>query len=96
MKRHIFYIVKRRHNKLPSAEMVGLSSGNSEFILIPKFSILIIVDEVMMFSFCCFKAPVSLEGWALAKCVQADAIKKKAIFFMGWIYVIIIMQIFKY
>ena len=48
----------------PSAETVGLSSGKSELMLIPRFSTLIMVEEVMIFSFCCFRAPVSCKGCA--------------------------------
>jgi hypothetical protein len=73
-----------KNNKLPSAEMVGLSSGSSELMLTPKFSILMIVLDLMMFSFCCFRAPtVSIKGWAIAQYVHADIIKEKNIFFMG-------------
>ncbi len=72
-----------KNNKLPSAEIVGLNSGSSELMLMPKFSILIIVADVIIFSFCCFKAPVSLDGWAFEKCKEAERINKKNIFFMG-------------
>jgi hypothetical protein len=42
------------------------------------------VDELIIFSFYCFKAPaVSVDGWALAKCMEANKIKKKIVFFMG-------------
>src|SRR5829696_1486198 len=36
---------------LPSAEIVGLSSGNSEFIFQPRFSILMMVPSLIIFSF---------------------------------------------
>ena len=50
---------------LPSAEIVGLNSGSCVLIFSPRFSILMIVSEVMIFSFCGFNAPnVSEEGWA--------------------------------
>jgi hypothetical protein len=49
---------------LPSAETVGLNSGSGVLILVPRFSILMIVSAVMIFSFWGFKAPrVSLSGW---------------------------------
>lgn len=52
---------------LPSAETVGLSSAKSEFTFTPKFSILRMVEAVMMLSFCGFKTmEVSKEGWAAA------------------------------
>ena len=37
-----------KNSRLPSADMVGLSSGKSELILMPRFSILTIVEAVMM------------------------------------------------
>ena len=37
---------------LPSGDIVGLNSGNSLFILRPRFSTLMIVADVITFSFC--------------------------------------------
>src|SRR5687767_5399853 len=50
-----------KNNKLPSAEMVGRNSGRSELILMPRFSILMMVLESITSSDFGFNfSPVSL------------------------------------
>ena len=61
--------------------MVGLNSANSVLMLDPKFSILIMVEEVIIFTFCGTKPNVSLDGWADAYCMHPDIIKKEMAFF---------------
>ena len=48
-----------KNNMFPSAEMVGLNSGRSELILIPRFSIFRIVLLVMTLSFWYLRPAVS-------------------------------------
>ena len=64
-----------KNRVLPSADTVGLNSARSELILIPKFSILSIVEAVIILSFWGFNK-VSLEGWALALYAHARVIRK--------------------
>ncbi len=51
-----------KNNRFPSADTVGLNSDKDVLTLGPRFSILIIVDEVIIFSFWGIKAPVSTDG----------------------------------
>ncbi len=74
-----------KNNKLPSAEMVGRNSARSELILNPKFSILIMVEAVIMFSFCAIKvAEVSLVNWPVADSMQTNRMKTQMAFFIGF------------
>lgn len=71
-----------KNKRLPSAETVGRSSASFELMLNPRFSILIIVEAVIIFSFCAIK-PVSLDGWAGTMYTMAHKMVAKRIFFMG-------------
>src|SRR5947207_13982709 len=54
-----------KNNKFPSADTVGLSSANEVLMLGPTFSIFMIVEAVMTFSFCALSLEVSTAGgWA--------------------------------
>ncbi len=53
-----------KNNRFPSADTVGLNSARGVLMFGPKFSILMIVDAVIIFSFWGIKSPVvSAEGW---------------------------------
>lgn len=73
-----------KNNKLPSAEIVGLNSGNEVLIFGPKFSTLTMVEGLMMFSFCAinFEA-VSSDGCASDKRMQNKKRRSKVSFFKG-------------
>ncbi len=75
-----------KNRSVPSAETVGLNSGYFELTFGPRFSILMIVAAVIIFSFCAFKVPVvspdaSLGAWAVACCRAADKIRIGIAFF---------------
>ena len=60
-----------KKSKLPSAETVGLNSGNDVLILAPRFSTLTIVEAVMIFSFCATSfSEVSKEGCAFKMFIE--------------------------
>jgi hypothetical protein len=60
-----------KKSKLPSAEIVGLSSGNVVLMLAPKFSTFTMVEALIMFSFCAINFPVeSSDGCARDKRLQ--------------------------
>lgn len=61
--------------------MVGRNSARGVLILDPKFSILIIVEEVMTFSFCGINPRVSPAGCAVVINMYACRIKKEMAFF---------------
>src|SRR5918998_363500 len=68
---------------LPSADIVGLNSASSELIFFPIFSILMMVADVMIFSFWGFKlSKESLDGWAIALYKTVNRIKKRVVFFI--------------
>src|SRR5207249_11675749 len=65
-----------KNKRFPSADTVGLSSAKGVLIFGPKFSVLMIVDAVIMFSFCGIRLPeVSASGWAFENCPQT--VKRK-------------------
>ena len=67
-----------KNKMLPSAETVGLSSAKSELTFTPKFSILRMVEAVMMLSFCGFKTiDVSMEVWPAACNMPMHKINKR-------------------
>jgi hypothetical protein len=73
-----------KKSKLPSAEIVGLSSGNDVLMLAPKFSTFTMVDGFIMFSFCAINFPVvSSEGCAWDKRLQNKKRRSKVSFFKG-------------
>src|SRR5574337_76287 len=72
-----------KNNKLPSAEIVGLSSGKSVLIFAPKFSTLITVDGFMMFSFCATSFPEVSNGCAFARRILKRKRRSKVSFFKG-------------
>ena len=59
---------------LPSGDMVGLSSGNSLFMLIPRFSTLIMVDDVITFSFCGISGAVESTAGDARRAVNASKV----------------------
>ena len=67
----------------PSAETVGRSSGRFVLILEPRFSILMTVDSVMMFSFCGTRDPVSASGCDMAMRQIASIMKNMVGVFTG-------------
>ena len=71
-----------KNNRFPSAEIVGLNSGKSELILMPKFSILRIVAALMILSFWAFNtSEVSAESCAYEYSTQVDMRKNESNFF---------------
>ena len=60
---------------------MGRNSARGVLILDPKFSILIIVEAVMIFSFCGINPRVSPAGCAVVNNMHACRIKKVMAFF---------------
>ena len=51
-----------KNNRSPSADIVGLNSASGVLISGPRFSSLMMVEEVMIFSFCGIRWAVSTDG----------------------------------
>src|SRR5690348_2790821 len=73
-----------KKGRFPSAEIVGRSSARLVLMFGPRFSILMMVDALITFSFCAFSVPmVSIESWALDGCHAAKRKEYRNIFFKG-------------
>jgi len=69
-----------KNNRFPSADTVGRNSAKAVLILAPKFSTLMIVDAVIIFSFCGMRWAVSIAGWEKENRKKGSNIKREMIF----------------